>query len=50
MQIGAPLPLEYLFDANIDVREPFDRTKRLEQPLGIGAMLRHFERAARNRQ
>lgn len=23
---GAPLPLEYLFDASIDVGEPFDRT------------------------
>ena len=26
--VGAPLPLEYLFSAETDVREPFDRTKR----------------------
>jgi hypothetical protein len=24
---GAPLPLEYLFDAAVDVAEPFNRTK-----------------------
>lgn len=24
--VGAPLPLEYLFDTTIDVDEPFDRT------------------------
>jgi hypothetical protein len=26
--LDAPLPLEFLFDSRIDVREPFDRTKR----------------------
>jgi hypothetical protein len=26
--LSAPLPLEYLFGEQIDVREPFDRTKR----------------------
>jgi hypothetical protein len=25
---GAPLPLEFLFDATVDVAEPFDRTAR----------------------
>jgi hypothetical protein len=27
---GAPLPLEYLFDASIDAAEPFDRTIRAD--------------------
>ena len=27
--VGAPLPLEYLFDGRIDVGEPLDRTKRV---------------------
>jgi hypothetical protein len=27
--LGAPLPLEYVFDPHIDVSEPFDRTKRV---------------------
>jgi hypothetical protein len=26
--VDAPLPLEYLFDAEVDVSEPFDRTLR----------------------
>ena len=25
--LGAPLPLEFLFDPSVDVAEPFDRTK-----------------------
>jgi hypothetical protein len=26
--LGAPLPLEFLFDASVDVAEPFDRTMK----------------------
>jgi len=28
LPVSAPLPLEYLFDRRVDVREPLDRTKR----------------------
>ena len=26
--VGAPLPLEFLFDSRVDAGEPFDRTRR----------------------
>jgi hypothetical protein len=26
--LGAPLPVEFLFDTTVDVAEPFDRTMR----------------------
>jgi len=31
--LDAPLPLEFLFDTEIDVREPFDRTKARRERL-----------------
>lgn len=31
--LGPPLPLEFLFDATVDVSEPFDRTIRRQNPV-----------------
>jgi len=33
--LGAPLPLEFLFDPTVDVAEPFDRTL-LTSPVEVG--------------
>jgi hypothetical protein len=30
--LDAPLPLEFLFDSKVDVREPFDRTTARREP------------------
>jgi len=30
--VGAPLPLEFVFDSRIDVSEPFDRTVGTSRP------------------
>lgn len=34
--VGAPLPLEFVFDSQVDVGEPFDRTSSLSTPKSRG--------------